>query len=155
MYINTATSILPLLPGLPQTNTVAGYSATVSRIASHITRAEAYVNAKISSRYDVSSFTSTAVPPILKTLTEDISSYYTLRSVYTGDNQNVSEWVETFSEALEMLDAIRDGKMDLIDSDGSLIGASTSTFVVESTTEDLTPSFDESDPIDWEVDENK
>ena len=155
MYIDTATSILPLVPTLPQTSTSAGYSATVSRISSNIVRAESLVNSKVASRYDVSGFSAGSAPPILKSITEDITSFYTLRSVYTGDNQNVSEWVENFAEAEKLLDEIRDGKRDVLDASGNILGSSSTTLLVESNTEDYTPTFDEQNPVNWSVDENK
>jgi phage gp36-like protein len=155
MYIDTATSILPLLPTLPQTTTGGNYSITVSRISLHITRAEAYINGKISSRYDVSGYTSSTAPPMLRQIAEDITSFYYLRSVFTGDNQNISEWVENYGEALKLLDEIRDGKVDLVNTAGSLIGASTTTSPIESSTKDLEPTFNEGDELDWNVDTDK
>jgi len=38
MYIDTATSLLILMPGLAQTSTVAGYSNTVSIIEKNIVK---------------------------------------------------------------------------------------------------------------------
>lgn len=155
MYISTSTAILPLLPTLPQTSTSAGYSNCVSLISSHITRAEAIINAKISSRYDLSGYTSTNCPPILRMLTEDIAGYYTLRSYYTSDNQNVSEWVEKFGEATAMLDMIRDGKMDLADTSGNIVLGSTTAASVDSNTIDFDPTFSEDTSLNWIVDTDK
>lgn len=154
----TSTSILVILPGMPQTSTVSGYTSTVAIIDSHISRADSYINAKISNRYDVSGFdTVGSVPPLLKMLSEDIASYYTYRSQFSADNQNVNEWTEKFKDAIEVLNQIRDGDMDLVNTTGSLITELTDTEndMVTSSTEDYQSYFDEDSPLDWKVDDDK
>jgi hypothetical protein len=157
MYIDTATSILPIMPGLPQTSSSNGYSNTVSIISKHITRAENFVNGKVARRYDISGFTSTSHPPLLKTLTEDITTYYTFRSLYSADNQNVNEWTDKFLEARDTLDQIMSGDLDLVDEGGDLIeerSSSTTDYLV-SNTEDFSPTFDEGNVLDWRVSNSK
>ena len=154
MYATT-TAVLAMLPGFPQTASSRGYTATLIKIGTHITRAESLVNSKISERYDVTQFTSTASPPILTHLTEDIAAYYMLRSEYSGDNQNVNEWVDKFQEAKDILEEIREGKAHIVNSTGTQFGASTTIGTVESTTENWSPTFNEGDPLNWQVDQEK
>lgn len=154
MYATT-TAVLAMLPAFPQTASSRGYTTTLDRLGTHITRAESLINSKISERYDVSQFTSTAAPPILRMLTEDIAAFYMLRSSYSGDNQSINEWADKFEEATEILEQIRKGEAHIVSSTGSQFGVSTTVGVVESTTEDFNPTFDEGDVLDQMVDQDK
>ena len=155
----TATTVLALLPGLPQTTTTSpGYTTTVAVITSHLTRADNIIDGKICRRYDVASFkTSGAVPPILITLAEDITSYYTYRSLFTADGQNASDWTDKFKDAITVLDEIRNGDMDLVNSVGTLILtlSTSSDDLCVSNTKDYTPTFLEDTATSWVVDEDK
>ena len=152
----TATNTILNLPVFPQTATTANFTNTVAVVNSHITRAETIINGKISSRYFVSTFqTSTTLPPLLTTLTEDIAGYYTIRSFFSADNQNVNEWGEKFQEAMELLEDIRDGKMDLVGPDLNIISGTSTTMTVESSTQDFSPTFSEDDILQSEVDQDK
>lgn len=157
MAYSTSTSILSQLPGLPQTSGASGYTSTLSLIASHITRADNLINGKIASRYDVSSFndTTTSIPPLLTSISEDIAAYYTFRSQFSGDNYNINEWVEKYQECIQKLDEIRNGDMDLVDTDHNLIGGSSTTLTIQSNTDTFTPTFDEGPVLDWSVDGDK
>jgi phage gp36-like protein len=113
----TSTNILDIVPMLPQTTTASGYSNTSMVVDRHITRAESYVNGKLSQRYDVP-FTSTAIPPLVKTITEDIATFYVFRSLFTQDNQNYNEYLESYKTADELLKEIQSGDIDVILSTG-------------------------------------
>lgn len=157
MYIDTATSILVLMRALPQTSTVAGYTATVDIVEAQIPRAESFVNGKVIRRYDVSGFSSGAAVQPLKTLAEDITCYYTYRELFTSDNQNENEWTDKYYLAVDMLDQIMKGDLDILDSDNNIIEErqSSSYDRVESNTEDYAPTFDEGSVLDWENDPDK
>ncbi len=156
MAYSTNTSVLLLLPGLPQSAGADGYANILSRVGLHITRADNIIDGKISNRYDVSQFTS-SVPPLLRAISEDIVAYYTYRSEFSGDNQNDNEWTDKFKDALEDLNEIREGDMDLINTAGSLIGERESSVVdmIESNTMDYAPTFGEDDVKSWVVDNDK
>jgi len=157
MAYSTGTTILILLPGLPQTTTTSpAYTNTTALISQHIDRADNIINSKIATRYDVSSFT-TSVPPLLKTISEDITSFFTYRSEFSSDNQNFSEWTDKFKEAMALLDELRKGDLDLVDSGGNIIDEVTTSSVdrIESTTQNYQPFFDEDDSINWKVDGDK
>lgn len=158
MAYATSTSILLLLPGLPQTTSTNGYTETVALIDPHITRADNIINGKIAQRYSISGFnTSGSVPPMLKTLSEDIASYFTYRSLYSSDNQNFNEWTDKFKMAVEMLDQIRESELDLVNSTGAIIPDRTTATIdkIISTTEDYQPFFDIDEPTDWKNDEDR
>lgn len=157
MAYSTATSILLVLPGFPQTSSSDGYSLTVSLLDRHITRSDSLINGKIAERYDVSNFTS-SVPPLLRLLSEDITSYYSMRSEFSGDNQNKNEWIDKYELALDELNEIRDGKISLVDTAGSLISereADSTTGRVDSSTEDYSPAFDVDDFLDQKFDADR
>jgi hypothetical protein len=159
MSYATATTVISLLPILPQTSTSSGYTATTSLVTSHISRADNIINGKIVKRYDISGFDTTgSVPPILISLSEDITSYFTMRSYFSSDNQNENEWVDKFLLAKETLDMLREGDMDLFDTAGSLIPERETDLgdgLVVSSTEEYQSFFDEDEPINWKVDDDK
>lgn len=156
MAYSTSTTITLLLPGLPQTTSAAGHSTTIAIIEQHITRADNIINGMIAQRYNVSGFT-TSVPPLLKTISEDITSYFSYRSFFSGDNQNFNEWTDEYKAAMESLKKIREGDLDLVNSTGSLLPEVESSSVdrIESTTQDYQPFFDEDGVTDWAVDDDK
>ena len=156
MSYSTVSSILTLFPNLPQTTTANGYSVTAAVILPHISRADNVINGKISGRYDVKNFT-VSVPPLLKTISEDITSYFSFRSFYSSDSQNVNEWTDRFKEAVEILNEIRDGDVDLVDSIGDVIGereATSTDGMVDSNTIDTQSFFDVDDPTSWKFDDD-
>jgi len=156
MSYSTATTLLLLLPGLPQTSSSAGYSNTVSRIDQHIMRADNIINGMVAKRYIISNFVS-SVPPLLNTLSEDITSYFTYRSFFSMDNQNRNEWTDKFEGALDILREIRDNKMDLVDSSGNVVAELTSatTNYVDSNTKNYSSTFAEDTSTSWSVDSDK
>lgn len=156
MAYSTSTTITLLLPGLPQTTTATGHSTTIAVIEQHIDRADNLINSMIAQRYDVSGFTST-VPPLLKTISEDITTYLSYRSFFSSDNQNKNEWTDSYKEAKDLLKQLREGTRDLVDSSGNLIAEVETSAVdkIESTTMDYQPFFDEDDSVDWKVDDDK
>jgi hypothetical protein len=153
---STNTTIISYFAALPQTTTSAGFALISGRITSHITRADTIINSKIARRYSVSDL-QVNVPPVLRTLSEDISSYFTFRAMFSQDNKNVNDWTEKFNEAMTLLDEIRDGNCDLVNTAGSIIPEITSatSMYVDSTTKDYQSYFDEDDPTDWKVDIDK
>lgn len=92
-------------------------------------------------------FTST--PPLVQTISEDLTAYFTYRSFYTQDNMNKSDYfAELREEAMKLLEQIKDGDMDLVDSTGAVIGEKTGTAsIIDSTTRSYHSTFD-IDPID-------
>ena len=156
MSYATNTTIVTNYPGFPQTTLRAGYTATFALIGLNITRADNLINSKIASRYDVSAYTTT-VPPMLKSLSEDIATYYTIRASFSGDNNQVNEWAEKYKEAIAMLDQIRDGGMDLVDSSGNLEDErdEADPGLVSSNTMDYSPTFGEDATLNHAVDSDK
>jgi phage gp36-like protein len=127
-------------------------------VTNHISRADTIINSHIVERYDISGFdTAGSVPPVLKTYSEDIASYYVLRSLYGGDGQNLNEYIQEYYKAMEDLVKIKEGEMSLFDSSGSQIPSKLSSTVdmISSNTESYTPTFGEDDPLSWATDNDK
>lgn len=120
----TSTSISVLMPFFLSGNTTTSDANGADIWSAASDRAEGYVNAAIVSRYDPSTWTTTgspAVPPLVRKVTEDLACLYTLRSAITQDanvkNSNMPEW----EKAEQVLFDIRDGKVKLAYTDGSLV----------------------------------
>ena len=153
MY-STYTSILTIVPGMPQTASSSGYSACTAVISKHLNRASALVDGKLSKRYSVPVTDSC---PIIDLIADDIASYYTYRSYYRQDNHNrMEDMKETCEMALATLEQIRNGEIDLVDSSGNVI-AERSTgahSLVDSNTKDYQPFFDVDKETDWHFDDD-
>ena len=153
-YCST-TAIYTALPKLPNTNTANNYSICADILSLHIRRADGLINGKCARRYSVP---FSPVPPYIRTIAEDIVCYYVMRSFYSQDAQNRSEYLEEFKDkALEDLDAIMNGDIDLVDTSGSAVPVQEDEVVdrVSSNTQDYQPFFDIDDPLDWAFDEDR
>lgn len=143
----TTTSFTSLIPNILAGNSTAD-SAGVDALKAHIVRAESIVNSYISARY---SLPFTVVPPILRTISEDIASYFHIRGVSVQDGQRDNPWYSSYKLAIDMLTNIRDGNTQLALTDGSAVGPiSTSRFI--SSTQDFAQTFNLDDPDKWAVD---
>ena len=127
----TAAQVRELLPKV--TTTALGNTAVEAMIA----RAEAYINGKLACRYTVP---FTTVPPLITTLATEIAAYFVMRTLFTQDSQNQSEWTVTFMEAMKMLDDIVTGKCVIVNTSGAEVSFSADP--VSSNNQEYTPVFD-------------
>lgn len=135
-YANS-TTVLQLVPGIN-----VGQSSTADALNAHIRRADDIINGMLGRRYAVP-FTTTTVPPMVRTIAEDLASGMLFRSLYTRDSQNKNEWTEVLiDQAFKMLEKIAEYEVDLRDTAGSLIGETDSGSRVDSSTENFAPIFD-------------
>lgn len=136
------TAILMNLPLLPNTATADGFFRAKEIIDLHIRRSDGLINGKCARRFDLP---FSPVPPILRTIAEDVTSYYVYRSFFTQDNQNSTDYLEDLKEdAMRWLDEIMEGKLDLVDTSGSSIPERTTeaTDRIHSNTQEYQPFFD-------------
>lgn len=120
---------------------------------SWIGQVEGEVNAKLSDKYTVP---FTDIPPIIKTITQDMTQYMIQRSIHTADHPTVSDWTERFLDARALLDSIAKGETSLVNSAGTVVSAITTQKGVESTdSEDFKPVFDVRDPLSWRIDPDR
>jgi len=116
-----------------------------------VLNAESLVNASISPHYQISGFT--AIPPLLRKLTEDIAIYHVIKATgYRADDRN--EYLDDFRGAIETLDAIKMGTTKLTYTDGSVVPQLTSQRFLSSKT-GYTPIFGLDDQTEWERDANE
>jgi phage gp36-like protein len=143
----TTTSFPQLLPYILQGNSVSDATG-VAIIAAHITRAEGVVKAYVANRY---SLPFAVVPPILRTLSEDLASYYTIRASYVQDGERKNEFLPSYKDAMSMLEQIRDGKMPLALTDGSMVSQNANSRY-KSSTEQYSPIFNLDSEEAWDAD---
>lgn len=130
---------------------------TTNLMSKMITHAENEVNKYLSKRYDVGSFTTTSMPPLVTSLTETLAEgYYFLRNSRGGGKDSVAYGKELIKQAQENLAMIADRKLDLLDSNGDVVAeAATASFQILSSTSNYSPTFNEDDELSWKIDEDK
>ena len=154
---STYTAILTMLPNLPQSATTTSevYTTTAQLVCQHLIRAYNLINAKLAKKYAVP-FATSNIPPLCATLNEDIACYYTMRSLYTRDAQNNSEWVvEHYDKAIKTLDEIAECKINLIDASDVLIADRVSASNKIQTSTPYAPVFELDEETDWQVDSTR
>ena len=151
-YCVTST-VRTILPMLPQTTSASPeFTSSSVVIAKHIQRADGIIDGYCARRY---ALPFTAIPPMIRAISQDLVSYYTYRSYFTQDNHNRSEYFEDlYGQARADLEYIRDGKIDLVDTAGSAapLMSTTSQSLLDSTTKNYQSAFDVDDPLDWKFD---
>ncbi len=133
-------------------------TATTSLANKLITHAENEVNKYISKRYDIGSFntTSTAVPPLLTTLTETLSEGYMYQRMSRGGKDAMKRAEMLITQAIDNLKLISEYKEELIDSNGDVIQDMSQTgYRVLSNTNDYANTFNEDDELNWKVSTEK
>lgn len=133
-------------------------TATTNLATKLITHAENEINKWLSKRYDVAAFaaTSTAVPPLVTSLAETLSEGYIYQRMSRGGKDADQRGKILISQVLENLKMISDYKLDLTDEDGNVIqDMSQTAYRVLSSTSGYSETFNEDDPLDWKIDEDK
>jgi len=133
-------------------------TATTSLADKLLTHAENEVNKYLSKRYDIGAFnnTSTSVPPLVTSLTETLAEGYMYQRMSRGGKDAMKRADALIKQAIDNLQLIAEYKEDLVDSSGDPIADMTNTaYRVLSNTENYVPTFNEDDPLDWQVDPNK
>ena len=90
----------------------------------------------------------TTIPAIIKSLAEDIASYYVIRGLYSGKSPSSNEWIEKYKEAKATLKDIAEGTKQIE-------GIAVDVGAIQSSTINYKPTFDERDETCWEVDSEK
>lgn len=151
VYVSSTAYYL-MLPGFLKDQTSASTdtygSAMIDR---QVLNAEGLVNASISPYYSIGDFT--AVPPLLRKITEDISIYNVIKATgYRSDDRN--EYLDDFKSAIDLLDSINKGTTKLTYTDGSLVPVIVSSRFL-SDTKGYTPIFGLDDQYKWQRDVNE
>jgi len=152
-YLDTATSMATSLIG------TTFDTVTTSLIVELISDAEAEINKYISKRYDLSSNTfqtSTSCPPLLTTLTRQLTKGYFYRDNSRGGKESLTRAKEYINDVRDNLKMIADYKVDLLDTSGSIItDKSETSWRIQSSTVGYTDTFAEDDSKEWAVDTDK
>lgn len=131
-------------------------TATTSLASKLITHAENEVNKWISKRYDVSSFTSTSIPPLVTSLSETLAEGYLYQRMSRGGKESLGRGKELISQATENLKMISEYKLDILDANGDVLAdMSNTSYRILSSTSEYSDTFNEDDPLSWAVDQDK
>lgn len=132
-----STTVFQLVPGIR-----SAPSAAADAMNANIRRADDLINGKLARRYTVP-FTTTAVPPLVRTIAEDLSAGMLFRSLFTRDSQNKNNWSDDMLDrAMELLDQISIYEIDLADTAGALVAERNIGSIIDSTTENQAAVFD-------------
>lgn len=146
----TTTSLQTLLPN------VSFDTATTSLCTMCITWAEGYIRTKLARRYNMSASpfnTSTSIPTSLTSITEQLSMGYYFKNSSRGAKESISRGDALIKEAKDQIDEIANFNSDLLDNSYSLI--SNRNREVYASTSAYNTTFNEDDPLLWEVDSDK
>lgn len=94
------------------------------------------------------------MPPILRSLTEDIACYFTLRGSFTQDGASRNDYADAYKEAMDVLLKISEGDIALTLTDGSIVPALASGRILSSN-EGYTPIFGRDEPTNWNRDSDE
>ncbi len=150
----TTTSISNILPGYLIGETTTSDAAGTTKFSAHIDRAETLINAWVGRRYSlpfITGTTTTNVPPVIRTIAEDIATYNAFRATFAQDGKIKNPYLDEYKMAIEMLKEIGAGTMPLTFTDGSEVPADSSNLFL-STTKDFRPVFGLDDATDWRRD---
>lgn len=147
----TTTSIALLLPNFLRDNTTTTDAEGKNIFSKHIDRAESVVNAKVAQRY-VLPFS--VVPPLIRTVTEDIATYFSIRGTLNQDGKVKNVYLEDYEKAMSMLDEVVSGAITLVDTQGAALdtlGANR----FRSSTIDRSTIFGLDDAQNWQRDKDE
>lgn len=133
-------------------------TATTALAGRLITHAENEVNKYLSKRYDIGNFntTSTAVPPLVTSLTETLSEGYMYQRMSRGGKDSDNRGMMLIKQAIDNLKLIAEYKLDLIDSSGDVIADMSQTgYRVLCNTNNYSNTFNEDSELNWAVSPSK
>ena len=113
-----------------------------------ITKADAEIRAAFNADMLTAIDAASPLPAIIKSLAEDIASYFVMRGLYSGNTPSINVWIEKYKEAKETLKEIAEGTKQI---EGITVEVGT----VQSSTKDYKRTFDERDETCWVPDPDK
>ena len=117
-------------------------------LAKAIIKADAEIRAAFSSDLLAALDALETTPAIIKSLAEDIASYYVMRGLYSGKMPSTNEWIDRYKEAKETLEKIANGILQME-------GITVDMGAIQSSTKDYKRTFDERDETCWGPDPDK
>lgn len=130
------------------------FDTVTSALASKcIDLAESRIKQALTTRYDVSDFNvATAVPPMVTSWCERLACGYAYRflSRGAGDTTNRDKaYIQSVEDELKLL---MEGKISIVDTSGSELAEALGVLC---DTDSYTTTFNEDDPIYWNIDSDK
>lgn len=149
----TTSSLSQLLPNALAGGTTTADTTATDTFSKHIDRAEADINAVLAEKY---SLPFTAVPPSVRSWTEDLACFYFLRAAVSQDGRAGDASAAKFKPAEDrLLKAQEYGfKGVLALTDGSYAARKTTKMFL-SNTKDYAPTFNQDAPENWDVDPDR
>lgn len=154
VFVNTFTSIQYRMLGTDFTN-----SNSAALFSEAATAADDDIRGKLAKRFDISSTyfqTSTSAPPLLRKVGQDLVIAYMIEGLSRGSDNDHKRADKYYKRAMSVLDELANYTMNLYDTSGSLIAASTTNRAgVKSNTSDYYNTFNEDAIENWKVDPDK
>ena len=117
-------------------------------LAKAIIKADAEIRVAFSSDLLAAIDALETTPAIIKSLVEDMASYFVMRDLYSGKSPSVNNWLEKYKEAEKTLKDIAEGTKQIE-------GITVDVGSIQSTTKDYKRTFDERDETCWGIDSGK
>jgi hypothetical protein len=133
-------------------------TATTNLASASIYDAENEIKKHLCKRYDFTAspfLTTTSIPPIITTLTETLAVGYMYENMSRGSDEDYKRADRYIKRVMTNIQSLLDGEAQLTDSSGNLITEIDGDWAIKSNTDDYSNTFNEDDPNDWAVDEDK
>ena len=132
-------------------------TATVALASACIYDAENELKKHLCKRYDFSAspfLTTTSIPPMLTTLTETLAVGYMYENMARGSKDGYTRADRYIDRVMANVKQLLAGEAQFTDSTGDLIEEIDGDWAVYATT-NYEPTFNEDDPQNWKVDQDK
>lgn len=97
-----------------------------------------------------------AIPPVIKSICEDLAAYYLMRGLYRDNEPLLSEWTDKYEKINQEAAGDRaKGKLQQIRDHDITIDEIASQEQVLSSTNEYLPTFDVDDPVNWKQDPDR
>lgn len=118
--------------------------------------AETEINKHLAERYATAGWTSTAnTPPHVITLGEQLAIGYMYETMSRGGKESMTRADRYIKRVMENLEDLKNNKANLLDTSGSIVSDQSSRRAVLCNTSDHSETFNEDDPLLWNVDQDK
>jgi phage gp36-like protein len=145
----TTTSVYNYLVGYKSSDT-----ATSNVVTESIADAKNEINKYLGDRYDVTTW-DTATPPMVNTICKWYAAGLSVEALSRGSKEALKRSEKLIDRATKNLEAINEGKLAIVDSNGDEIAKINDPSQVMSTTEDYSNTFNEDNPLRWKVSSTK
>ena len=132
-------------------------TATTNLASACIYDAETEIKKHLCKRYDFTAapfLTTTTYPPMIVTLAQTLALGYMYENMARGSKEGYARADRYIDRVMENIEALKNGDAQLTDINNDLVPEIDGDWKIV-TTEAYSPTFNEDDPSDWRVDNNK